>query len=105
MTYSPIGAIVRRNVVDLLERDRRTAKSLYEDMELTPARFWEQFSDTRKAPRLDLVEEMANKICVPLWRLLVEEGQGPPEALHIKETTGSRAVRCSVQDPPGVLER
>jgi hypothetical protein len=66
-------------MTDLLERRGMPARLLYRMMGIKKDRFWDQFKDTRSAPRLDIVQKMADVLGVPLWRLLLRNGESPPD--------------------------
>jgi len=72
---SVTGAVVRRNVIGLLEAQGKTPAELYNEIGWTADRFWGQFSGRIKGPRLDFVELAAGVLEVPSWRLLTRAGE------------------------------
>ena len=96
---TPTGAVVRRNVTGLLEVQGMVPRDLYGALGLTAERFWGQFSKRVQGPRLDIVERMAVALDVPLWRLLVREGETPSKwgSLLADPRAIRRFIRCSAE--------
>lgn len=66
-----IGAVVRTNVIRLLEKHNWRAAYLYETIGISPGRFWGQFK-LKRGPRLALVEKMAEILGIPTYGLLID---------------------------------
>lgn len=104
------GAVVRRNVIALLEASGMTPAELYTAIGWNQERFWGQFSTRARGPRLDFVELVAEQLGVPTSRLLTREGEAPPEVcatgdpLSVRQLVrmvgGRLATACEIPQSP-----
>jgi len=79
MSDSLTGAVIRRNIIGIAESRGIVPSELYNAIGWSRVRFWGQFSASANGPRLDFVQRMAERLEVPMWRLLTREGEARPK--------------------------